>query len=252
MFALAVEYSIKRYTMYRQLQQKAKEYIIGSLCQISDKWKFDIDTTNEDKPVIVGYGPNGAIIRTPIEEFQDCISRKMADKIKFSYEMTNRNVRDWAGWLMLRYWLPFVFEVYGINSKYNDDHFPLQFIVQCQNNIICIASYIFAMTDANTRKLNFMSPFSEYTPNPILKEHLVSPLLLLLDPIKYFRMYSIIINKYSELNKGHTLGIYELLLDYFPDVSKEWVEKCWLIQSIFWELSTDVAFLVYSSMIDLL
>lgn len=45
--------------------------------------------------------------------------------------------------------------------------------------------------------------FKEY----VMKERLVPPIWLLLDPVLYFKRYSAIILKYPELGRNHTLGI---------------------------------------------
>lgn len=239
--------------MYRKLQQQVKEYIISSLSQLSSKWKFDIDTQNCDDPIIVRYSPNKLMVRARIETFHRHATQDMINNMMTIYKITNYNATERGGCTMIRYLARKVFDIYGIKITWHGylDYSSYQII--SKDNTKHLYSFIRGNNKLRGKDTSFVSPFFDYVLKEyLLNEQLVSPLLLLLDPIKYFRRYSIIIQKYPQLNAGNIVKIYEALLEYFPDFVTEIVEKFWLLHNIFWELSIDIANLVIDRLIDLL
>lgn len=239
-------YYIKGQTMYGQLQGKVREYIISELCGFSEEWKFDIDMV-DGEPFVVGYGPDNVVIRSTIEKFHKDFPYLLLASIIDLYKFSDYEMKNFGGIMIIRSWFYNVFTIYAVQTDCNLGDDIIEFKIFGRNNAKCIPSAIYSNKGGT-----FMSPFllfdfCEY----ILKEELVPPFLLLLDPIEYFKRYSIIINKYQELDRGRTLGIYELLLGYFPEMNKELVHRYWALRYVLADLCIDMVFVVGGLLVDL-
>lgn len=100
--------------MYRKLQGQAKEYLVNSLCQICDEWRFDIDTSNKNNPIVVGYGPNDIVIRTAIEVIHTCMPIEVLKKMTALYDSGMISIGSNIGCLIIRHCLRDIFGIYGI------------------------------------------------------------------------------------------------------------------------------------------
>lgn len=146
---------------------------------------------------------------------------------------------------MIRHGLYDVFNIYGIDIDCHNINEIIEYKIIAQDSTKIIKSHIYI--NKNDKSEESMSPFYNYC----VEGELVPPFLLLLDPIEYFRRYSVIIQKYKILDCDHTLGIYELLLEYFPEMDKVLVEKYWAVRSIFFDSCVDVAVVVWGIMMKL-
>lgn len=238
--------------MYRQLQEKVKEYIIGSLCEISDDWIFDIDMTNIADPIIVGTKSNGMEIRTRIEKFHDSMPKELIAGMKKVYGSVHSNkMKIWGGLIMMRYWICRIIPIYGIN-KVQSLQYSIRFNIMDKNKERSINSYIYGIHQNTNDNIYFTSPFREKLSKKLfLEKELMPSLVLILDPISYFRRCEIIIEKYPELQDNCTTGIYDILLEYFPEMNGEFLLKYWAINYVFSEVCCDIVFLVGSVLLEL-
>lgn len=231
--------------MYRQLQQKVKRYVIENLDQISGEWKFDIDDMNDS--IIVGKKIDGSIIRTHIERFHWVATEELFEGMRILYKITNNCEKSWGGCIMLRIMVGNALNIYGI------DYEPcnwVSFSITNKDSTKKIESMLYGIK-YGTDIVSYTSPFFGSGFFGYVKEDYVLPVLLLLDPIMYFRKYSDIILKCPNLNRWHTLGIYEMLLEYFPEMDDELFGRYLMVHRMFESVCYDMIGVVGKILVDL-
>lgn len=235
--------------MYRKLQEEVRKYIVGEMCKFSGDWKFDIE--DGEKGDIIVYNPDGEIIRCPIELMHKNIPKELFENMKgWDDQYAKKRLVQLGGCFLIRRWLGNVFDIYGIQIACDDAKEPIMYTITSRDGIKTIQSYTWIDSTCCLDKV--IVPYrNNNLAKRIAREEIIPSLLLLLDPVEYFRRHSLLILKSEKVNEGNTFETYELMLGYFPEMDKELVEKYWGIRSVFCDSCIDVAVVIGKILIDL-